>query len=67
LIYEEFHRHIVISKMKKFHDDPIKYYKEEWGCSSDGDVAPPEPSSEDLSDYSLIETQFMKQFFSIKA
>ena len=53
--------------MKKFHDDPIKYYKEEWGCSSDGEVAPPEPSSEDLSDYSLTETQFMKQFFSIKA
>jgi hypothetical protein len=53
--------------MKKYINDPIKYFKEEWGCSTDGEVAPPEPSSEDLTEYSITETQFMKQFFSIKA
>lgn len=67
MIYETYHRKIVLAKMHKYQNDPIKYYKDEWGCSTDGAVALPEINSEDLSEYSQVETQFMKQFFSIKA
>lgn len=67
LIYEEFHRPTVLLKMKQYKEDPVQYYKSEWGCSNETDLCPPEDSSDDLPEYSQKETQFMKQFFSIKA
>lgn len=53
--------------MKTYNNDPIKYYKEEWGCSNDGELAAPEQNQDDLTEFDAVETQFMKQFFSIKA
>lgn len=67
LAYEIFHRPIVQEKMRIYQNDVIRYFKEEWGCTDDMVLTAPEASNEDFKEYDEIETQFIKQFFSIKA
>lgn len=53
--------------MKIYRNDVIHYFKEEWGCTDNMVLAAPEQNAEDFKEYGEIETQFMKQFFSVKA
>lgn len=67
MAYEIFHRDIIKEKMKIYKNDVIRYFKEEWGCTDDMALTVPETNSDDFKEYDEIETQFIKQFFSIKA
>jgi hypothetical protein len=56
-----------MQKIKQYDGDVVKYFNDEWGSSDKGPQVRPEPSLDDMVEYEKTETQFMKQFFSIKA
>jgi len=67
ITYEEFHRPIVLEKMKVYNNDVLLYFKREWDTYDYSKLVAPQKTSEDFGNYDLVETQFIKQFFSIKA
>lgn len=53
--------------MKFYNNDVMLYFKREWDTYDYSKLVEPQKTSDDFSNYDLVETQFIKQFFSIKA
>lgn len=67
ITYEEFHRPLVLEKMKTYNNDVMLYFKREWDTYDYSKLVEPQKTIDDFVNYELVETQFIKQFFSIKA
>ena len=53
--------------MRKYDNDVILYFRREWDTFDHTKMAEGQKTSEDFFNYDLVETKFIKQFFSIKA
>ena len=67
MTYEYFHRETVLKKIAFYNNDVMEYYAKEWDHGDCPNLFDNQKNSEDFQEYGEIETNFIKQFFSIKA